>query len=141
MFHASSMRIEQKCMRRLVTIWRLEAVELSALSIMGHGLLAVLVWLLNLVYQSRLLPKEGCNVLLLVNSAGGRPLRQQKPSLQAFQSQRASKMSSKKKKEKTKLPENLELQRSHVVCGPDVNEHVSAGLQFRSMTRRQAATY
>lgn len=31
----------------------------------------------------------------------------------------------KKKKDKKKLPEHLELQRTHVICGTDVNYNVS----------------
>lgn len=35
----------------------------------------------------------------------------------------------KEKKEKKKLPEHLELQRTHVVCGPELNAHVRGGLK------------
>lgn len=39
------------------------------------------------------------------------------------------KKDSKKKKEGNELPEHIELQRTHVVCGTERNHHVSAGME------------
>jgi len=37
-------------------------------------------------------------------------------------------MAGEKQKRKQKLPEHLELQRTHVLCGPDMNKHASSTL-------------